>query len=172
MKRNRIAAAVVFVQAIILPILYGSLADSDRVLVLVLQTMIAILCVGVFTEKMWAIWTAFVLMAVQIPMVEAERITWRVTAGSSLSVGVFKSESWLDSRLGLNLFSGYVFNGAIFRSPTKRLLTDGREVTGAFMLNLAVVPAAVLLLSRLASKDPNKANQALEPTGPSGHGPS
>jgi hypothetical protein len=163
MKRHRIAAVVVSVQAVVLPILFGSLAGPDRVFVLILQMMLAILCIAVFAEKKWAIWTALVLMAVQIPVVEAERIAWRITAGSSLSVGVLKSESWLDSRLSLNLSAGYIFNGAIFHRPMKRLLTDGRDITGAFMLNLAVVPAAVLLLGRRSPKNSKRANLAASP---------
>ncbi|WP_044891765.1 hypothetical protein [Opitutus terrae] len=159
MKRHRIVAAIVLIQAIVLPILFGSLGGLDRAFVRVLQATLAILCVAVFAGKKWATWTTFALMAVQIPVIESDRMTWRVTAGSSASIGLLKSTSWMDSRVGLNPFSGYVFNGAIMRGPAERLLTDGREVSGAFMLNLAVVPAAVLLLGRRLAKAPGTANQ-------------
>ena len=152
MKSHRIAAIVVFIQSIILPILSGSVSGPDRSLVILFQATLAALCVAVFAEKKWALWTAFALTVAQIPVVETEHITWRVSAGSALSVGILKSASWLDSRIGLNYFAGYVFNGALSHSPVKRLLTDGSAVTGAFMLNLAVIPGLFFLIVRKKTK--------------------
>ena len=140
MKKHRIAAVCVFLQAVALPVAFGSRG-------IFVQALLTVLSVAVFLGKKWAVWTALVLMCVQIPVVESRTISWHVGSGTGLSVGALTGASFLDSRLGLNRSTGYFFNSAIVRAPLKRLLTDGKDILGAYMLNLAVLPAAFLLFA-------------------------
>lgn len=144
-RKQRIAAIVIFVQAVILPILSGSLGGSDWAFVAVIQVMLTILSIAVFFEWNSARWVALILLVIQIPVIESGRITWRVTAGSSLSIGVIAGPSLPPDRITINLTNGYVFNGAILRDPVKRIFTDGRQTADALMLNFAVFPAVILL---------------------------
>jgi hypothetical protein len=158
MKPHRIAAVIVCLQAIVLPLMIG----ARGLLPGVIQALLAMLCVAVFLEKKWALWTALVLMCIQVPVLESPTVSWHVASGAGFSLGVFSGRSVLDSRLGMNGFTGYVFNGAIARPPMKQILTDGRDLLGAYLVNLAVLPAAFTLLAAVRKKP--RANQALEPT--------
>ena len=155
MKSHRIAAVIICVQAVVLPLAIGVRGFLPGVL----QVLIVVLCVAVFIEKKWALWTAFVLMCAQIPVIESRAISWHVASGAGASIGFFSGPSLLDSRLGLNRYTGYVFNGAVARPPMKQILTDGHDLLGAYLLNLAVLPSVFILFAALRKK---RANQPLQ----------